>query len=352
MLTTSVLALLGVGAAAAIILAVASRLLKVDENPLIELVVEVLPGANCGGCGLAGCEAYAIAVVTNPDIPANLCVVGGAETTAKVGELSGKVAAAGDPVVAFRRCCRVEGNVKPRFDYVGTATCASAALLEGGPWMCTWACLGLGDCLRACPFDAMYIENGMVEIISSKCVSCGQCVKACPRSIIQLISRESRVMTHCATREKLKLVSDVCDAGCINCLKCLKICPADAIVYEKRRIEIDHKACREFGPACGNACVDACPRGVLRHRSPAAPPPDVVDADSVAKLTEIVREQQELENQMAGAPRAVEHETAHTMTIPGMDPPHGKVAVDCISMPPELVDEPDHEQVLEKEGKN
>ena len=337
MLTTSVLALLGIGAAAAVILAVASQLLKVEENPLIEEVTEALPGANCGGCGFAGCEAYAVAVVTNPDIPANLCVVGGAETTAKIGEISGKAIAAGDPVVSFRRCSRVEGKVQAKFDYIGTATCASAALLEGGPWMCTWACLGLGDCLRACPFDAMYIENGMVEIIPSKCVSCGQCVKACPRSILQLIPRKARVMNYCATREKLKSVSDVCEVGCINCLKCLKACPADAIVYEKRRIEIDHKACREFGAACGEACVASCPRGILRHRVPADPPPDVVDAESVAKLTEAVRERQEAEEAAAAAaaPQHEEHDTPHTVIIPAMDPPHERVPEPCLAPPPD-----------------
>ena len=267
MVLTSVLALLGIGVAAAVILAVASRLLKVEENPLVEEVVEALPGANCGGCGFAGCEAYAIAVVTNEDVPANLCTVGGAETAAKVGELSGKAVVAGEPTVAFRRCSRVEGNVKQKYAYVGTGTCASAALLEGGPYMCTWACLGLGDCLRACPFDAMLIKDGMVEIIPSKCVSCGLCISTCPRSILQLIPRRARIMNYCATREKLKSVSDVCDVGCINCLKCLKACPADAITYEKRRIEIDHIACLAYGASCGEACVESCPRFIMRRRN-------------------------------------------------------------------------------------
>ena len=271
MLTTPVLVLFGIGAGAAILLAVASRLLRVEENPLIELVAEALPGANCGGCGFAGCEAYAAVVVTNKDIPANLCSVGGAEVAAKVGELSGKAVAAGEPVVAFRRCSRVQGKVQLRFSYVGTQTCAGAAMLEGGPFMCSWACLGLGDCVRTCPFDAMYIANGMVKIIASKCMSCGQCAKVCPRGITQLIPRRARVMIHCSTREKLKSVSDVCEVGCINCLKCLKACPVDAITYEKGRIEINHESCLAHGPACLEACVGACPRGIMRRRMPATP---------------------------------------------------------------------------------
>lgn len=301
MLLTSILALLGIGAAAAVILAVASRVLKVEENPLVEEITEALPGANCGGCGFAGCEAYAVAVATNPDMPANLCVVGGAELTAVIGRLAGKAVEEGEPMVAFRRCSREEGNVQVKFEYVGTATCASAALLEGGPYMCTWACLGLGDCARACPFDALYIENGMVEILASKCVSCGQCIKVCPRSILQLLPRRARVMSYCATREKLKSVSDVCEVGCINCLKCLKACPADCITYEKRRIEIDHAACLAYGPACGEACVSACPRGIMRHRGPTPPLPEVVDAEAMAKLVDIAAAAEEAKEQPAAA---------------------------------------------------
>ena len=268
MVVTSVLALLGIGVVAAVVLALASHLLKVKEDPNIELITEALPGANCGGCGFAGCEGYAVAVVANPEVPANLCCVGGPDLAAKIGELSGKAVVASEPTVAFRRCSRNEGNVKEKFTYIGMPTCASAAMLEGGPYMCTWACLGLGDCVRACPFDAMYIADGMVEVIASKCVSCGSCIKSCPRSILQLIPRRARVMNYCATREKLKSVSDVCDVGCINCLKCLKACPAEAISYTKLRIEIDHQACLNYGPACGEACATACPRLILRRRMP------------------------------------------------------------------------------------
>ena len=270
MVLTSVLTLLGIGLGLAVLLAVAAKLLSVAEDPRIEEVLDALPGANCGGCGFAGCEAYASAVIQSADVAANLCTVGGAETAAKVAELAGKDVLVSEPMVCFRRCSREEGNVQPRYNYIGASTCASVALLEGGSYMCSWACLGYGDCLRACPFDAMYVKDNMVEIIRSKCVSCGMCIKACPRSILQLIPQRARVMSHCATREKLKSVSDVCDVGCINCLKCLKACPADAISYEKRRIEIDHGLCLAYGDACGEACVASCSRLILRsHSQPA-----------------------------------------------------------------------------------
>lgn len=283
MLVYSVLALLGVGATAAVILSVASQLLKVEENPLVELVVEVLPGANCGGCGFAGCDAYATAVVLNPDVPAGLCSVGGAETMKKVGEISGKAVEVGEPVVCYRRCSRPEGNVRKRFDYVGAGTCESAAMLEDGPLMCAWSCLGLGDCVRSCPFDAMYLENGVVEIIASRCMSCGHCISVCPRNILQLIPRRARVASACATHDKLKAVSDVCDVGCINCSKCVRACPAKAIYIEDNRIEVNHTTCLEYGEACGEACVAACPRGILRHqrlaRIPAASADEAVNPE-------------------------------------------------------------------------
>ncbi len=266
MIVNSVLALTGVGMSLAVLLAIASRLLSVEEDPRIEAVLEALPGANCGGCGYAGCEGYAIAVVQNSDISAGLCTVGGEETAKAVGRLTGKAVVAGEPTVSFRRCARDEGNVLPRYDYIGTKTCASAAQLEGGPYMCSWSCLGFGDCLRACPFDAMYIQNNLVEIDASKCVSCGQCIKVCPRAILQIIPVRARVMIYCSTREKLKAVSDICEVGCINCLKCLKACPADAIKYEKGRIEIDHTTCMNYGPSCNEACVPDCPRGIMRLR--------------------------------------------------------------------------------------
>jgi electron transport complex protein RnfB len=283
MLATSILALLGVGAAAAVVLAVASQLLKVEENPLVEMVSEVLPGANCGGCGFAGCDAYAAAVVVNPDVPANLCTVGGAECAAKVGEISGKAVVAGEPMVCFRRCSRVEGNVLDKFEYVGMESCESAAILEGGPFMCSWACVGLGDCVRACPFDAMSIQDGMVAIDSGKCVSCGQCVKTCPHHILQIIPRRARVISVCATRDKLKAVSDVCDVGCISCSKCIKACPAKAIYMEDNRIEVDHAKCIAYGASCAEVCVNSCPRLILRRRGIATVAPAFADEAAAAR---------------------------------------------------------------------
>lgn len=264
MLISSVLTLLGLGLVAATVLAVASRVFYVEEDPRVEAVVDALPGANCGGCGYAGCEGYAIAVVNDPAIAANLCVAGGAETSIAVGELTGKTVTASEPLLSFRRCDKVAGNVGLRYEYQGMPSCAAATLLTGGVDVCSWSCLGYGDCVQVCPFDAMTVENRMVRVNAKKCTGCGLCIKACPRNSLELIPNRARVAVFCATREKLREVMDICETGCINCGKCIKSCPAHAVSSINDRIEIDQKRCLAYGPECAEACVDACPRNIMR----------------------------------------------------------------------------------------
>lgn len=263
LVATSVLSLLALGFIASVVLSVASRVFYVEEDPRVEAVNEALPGANCGGCGYAGCEAYAAAVIQDPNVAASLCCAGGPEITAQVAELSGKAAGAADPEVSFRRCVKDEGKVKKKYDYQGAHSCAAAAMLENGPDDCKYSCLGYGDCVRACAFDAMYIENGLVQIDAEKCVACGACIGVCPNGILELIPQRARVQVFCSTKDKMKAVMNVCEAGCINCMKCVKKCPAKAISHDGN-IRIDQKACLEYGPDCEEACVDACPRNILR----------------------------------------------------------------------------------------
>ncbi|MFV0422728.1 RnfABCDGE type electron transport complex subunit B [Oleidesulfovibrio sp.] len=265
MVVTSVLSLLALGFVAACVLAAASRVFYVEEDPRVEAVMDALPGANCGGCGFAGCEAYAQAVLADPSVSAGLCCAGGPEISVKVGELSGKSAGDAEPTVSFRRCVKDEGKVAERYGYQGFASCAAAHMLEDGPDACRFSCIGFGDCVRGCPFDAMYIENGLVQIDEEKCTSCGACIRLCPRDILELIPRRARVMVYCSTQDKMKAVMNVCEAGCINCAKCVKKCPANAITQEGGKIMIDQKACLAYGPECGEACVEACPRNILRH---------------------------------------------------------------------------------------
>lgn len=264
MLITSVLTLLGLGLVAAAVLAVASRVFYVEEDPRVEAVVEALPGANCGGCGYAGCEGYAIAVVNDPAISANLCVAGSEETSIAVGELTGKTVTASEPLLSFRRCDKVAGNVGLRYEYQGMPSCAAATLLTGGVDVCSWSCLGYGDCVQVCPFDAMQVIDRMVVVDTAKCTGCGMCIKACPRNSLELIPTRARVAVFCATKEKLRAVMDICETGCINCGKCIKACPAHAVSSVDGRIEVDQKKCLAYGPECAEACVDACSRNIMR----------------------------------------------------------------------------------------
>jgi Na+-translocating ferredoxin:NAD+ oxidoreductase subunit B len=267
----SIIVLTALGLVASALLAASSKLLYVEEDPRVEAVTDALPGANCGGCGFAGCEGYAVAVLYDPAIPPNKCCAGGAEVSEKVAQLSGKAMGDSEPLVAFRRCDRIGGNVQQKFEYHGVPTCRAAAMVQDGPYACKFSCLGLGDCVRACPFNAMNLRNGMVYIDPDACTACGTCTRVCPNSILQLVPRRSRVMVFCSSQDKGKEVSSVCEVGCISCMKCVKKCPANAISIKDNRTHIDHQLCLDYGPECEEACVASCPRKILRCLGQCAP---------------------------------------------------------------------------------
>lgn len=264
MILYSVLSLFGLGLAAAALLAIASRVFYVEEDPRVEAVVNALPGANCGGCGYAGCEGYAIAVVNNANVAANLCCAGSSDTCITIGQLTGKSAAMADALISFRRCEKIQGNVAQRYEYQGMPSCAAATLLVNGTDACSYSCLGYGDCVHTCAFGAMVREDRMIKIIVNKCSGCGACINACPRNSLTLVPAHARVGIHCASQDKLRAVMDICKVGCINCAKCIKSCPAHAITQVKDRIEINHKLCLGYGPDCAEICVKTCPRSILR----------------------------------------------------------------------------------------
>lgn len=267
MVMISVLVLLGLGLVTATVLAIASRVFYVEEDPRVQAVLEALPGANCGGCGYAGCEGYAAAVVNDPAVPANCCCAGGAQASITVGELTGKTVADAEPLCAFRRCDKIAGNVSQNCEYQGMPSCAAAASLAGGSSSCVFSCLGFGDCVQVCPFDAIEIKSGLAHVNASKCTGCGKCTQACPHGILELIPARARVMVFCSTKDKLKAVTEICKVGCIKCGRCIKSCPANAITLENNRIHINHKICLTYAE-CGEACAAACARNALRVIAP------------------------------------------------------------------------------------
>ena len=246
-------------------LAIAAHKIAVETNPLIEEVLESLPLAQCGGCGYPGCEGYAIAVVSDPNVPPNLCFPGKERVAALVAELTGKKLTAVEDQIALVRCSRVEGRVSHKHEYIGFASCTAANLGFGGPSNCQYACIGLGECAEVCPFDAIDMVENFPVVNPDKCVSCGVCVRTCPKKIIELQTLKARVYVPCSTMDMGNKVKAVCQVGCIACKICVKVCPGKVVSYENNNIKIDHKACIAYGPSCEEVCVAKCPRDIFRH---------------------------------------------------------------------------------------
>ncbi len=245
-------------------LALAAHKFAVESNPLIEEVLESLAGAQCGGCGYPGCEGYAIAVVNDPDVPPNLCYPGKEKVTERVAELTGKKMTAMEDMIAIVRCSRIEGRVSHKHEYIGFKSCTAANLGFGGPSACQYACIGLGECSEACPFDAIKMVDNFPVVDPDKCVSCGTCVKTCPKDIIELQTLKARVWVPCSTKDLGKNVRKVCEIGCISCKMCVKVCPADAVTLEGV-VKIDHPKCIAYGPSCEEICVTKCPRDIFKY---------------------------------------------------------------------------------------
>lgn len=255
----SILVLGALGALFGAILAYASKIFHVEVDPKQEAIRNVVAGANCGGCGFPGCDGYA-AAVANGEAPINRCVAGGAETAAKIAEIMGVSATAAEKKVAFVPCSGCEGVAEKRFNYSGPQDCRAAMLFGGkSNKSCTFACIGFGNCVKECKFDAMHIVNGIAQVDRSKCVGCGACVEACPKSIVKLIPEKQKVMTACSSKDKGARVMKICSAGCIGCGKCAKECPADAITVTDNLASINAKAC----VGCGH-CADICPRHIIK----------------------------------------------------------------------------------------
>lgn len=208
----------------------AYKRLRVEEDPRIEAVKEALPQANCGACGYSGCQAFAEAVVKGT-IGAEGCTVGAEEEISEVARVMGVEAAKVIKKVARVHCRGTRKAALDRGTYVGISNCQASHLL-GGNKQCTYGCLGFADCVRACPFDAMYMsEEGLPVVIEDKCTACGKCVTACPRNIIDILPRDQNILVFCCSKDRGPVARKVCKNACIACGICARACP-DAIVME------------------------------------------------------------------------------------------------------------------------
>jgi len=261
----TIVTLVAIGAAAAIILYFVAQKFKVFEDPRIDQVEDALPAANCGGCGFAGCRNFAETLVKKDQWDGLFCPVGGNETMARAASILGKEAIEQAPKVAVVRCNGTP-EFRPRLNiYNGAPTCAIIHSLYMGEAGCPHGCLGEGDCVVVCDFDAIRMdpETGLPVVDDEKCTACGACVKACPRYIIELRKKnkkDRKIFVSCINEEKGAVAKKNCSVACIGCSKCFKVCAYEAITMENNLAFIDSEKCK----LC-RKCMPECPTGAIHE---------------------------------------------------------------------------------------
>ena len=238
-------------------LSFASKKFHVDVDERVSQVRECLGGANCGACGYAGCAAYAEAIVKD-DAPRNLCAPGGAETVKGIASVMGEETAEFVRQVAFVRCSGGE-KAYNKYNYDGVKDCALAsASTGGGPRSCAYGCLGYGNCVSVCKFDALHIVDGVAKVDHEKCQGCLACVSACPKKLIVALPYDAVGTIACNNTDKGGITRKVCESGCLGCHLCEKNCPHNAVHI------VDNLSVKDFSKCqnCG-ICAEKCPRKLI-----------------------------------------------------------------------------------------
>ncbi len=262
MLLTAILTMVGLGVFFAVVLALANQRLKVEEDPRIEELAEKLPGLNCGACGFPSCHEFAKGIVEGNEQAVNTtCHVAGPDVIALVSKIAG-VQAEAKKSVAVVFCGARDGDKTRRADYKGIKTCLSADIIFGGGMNCSYGCLGFGDCMRVCPFDAIKMVDGLPRIDVDKCVACGKCIAACPRGIIELMPKTSGdfVVPACRSKDPGGFVRKICRVGCIACKICERLSGGVFVIEDNlARVRKDRMATDDGRSIRWDEIIKKCP---------------------------------------------------------------------------------------------
>ncbi|MBS9768296.1 MAG: Fe-S cluster domain-containing protein [Flavobacteriaceae bacterium] len=266
LLVVTVISLCSIGVISAVILFVASKRFRVIEDPRIDKVEEVLPSANCGGCGFPGCRAFAEATTNSEqDLEKLHCPVGGADVMTEIATILGQTVEVKESQIAVL-CCSGDCEHRSKTNiYDGATSCSVASMTYGGDTGCEFGCLGMGECVEACNFNAMYMDEttGLPVVIEDNCVACNACVKACPKGLLELRNqgkKSRRIFVACKNKAKGAVAKKACDVACIGCSKCFKECKFDAITVENNLAYIDDDKC-----VLCRKCVTVCPTHAIHE---------------------------------------------------------------------------------------
>lgn len=239
-----------------VILAIASKVFAVETDDRLEPMIEALPGANCGGCGYSGCAGYAQAVIDGK-AKIGACAAGGKACADEMAKIMGVESVEMERMVAMVMCSGRDAI--PKGQYEGLRDCLSATKVAGkGIMLCEHGCMGFGNCVEKCKFDAIHIVDGRAKVDHEKCTGCMSCSIVCPRNLIHAVPYSATVHVPCSSTAKGPIVLKSCGNGCIGCTKCVKVCEHEAIRVTNSLAVIDYDKCI----GCGK-CAEVCPRHII-----------------------------------------------------------------------------------------
>lgn len=258
-IVTSVLTLGGIAVALAVILVLVNRKLFVQEDPRIDVVEDMLPGSNCGACGMPGCRALSEALVGGDALPGK-CTVSSDDGRQSIAAYLGVDVGAQEKVVARLACAGGINVSRKRAHYQGLGTCRAAAMVGGGGKSCSWGCLGLSDCADVCDFDAITMNEFSLPVVDTdKCTACGDCVDVCPKGLFDLHPVSHRLWVACRSLEAGDDVLEDCEVACTACGRCAMDAPGGVIQIVNNLPVVDY----DRGHANGRVAIERCPTGSI-----------------------------------------------------------------------------------------